>query len=186
MKKYEKPRHAASNAVAALRKAVGKIQTNFAVEDLKVAVSTLARYETSTPPRGDVLLQLAAIADREASSRSGVEQHQFVELRETFRFLFLADVRKTLGFDLVVYHATKDQPAHGVALTGLEGPEELRAAHSFISLLSMSRSRDPAFRKIALAEFDSMGKAAEKRHGNDPVVGKVHDAVFGPLPKRQR
>src|ERR1041385_9011615 len=93
MNDNEKRRHDASSAVAALRKEMAMNQTSFAVEVLKVAVSTLARYETSTPPRRDVLHKLAVIAGREALSPECTPEQRtrYVELRDTFRVLYFKD-----------------------------------------------------------------------------------------------
>jgi hypothetical protein len=46
MSEHRKPRDAASDALIALRTAMGKTQAAFAVEVLKTAVTTIARYET--------------------------------------------------------------------------------------------------------------------------------------------
>src|ERR1019366_1262337 len=84
----EQPRHSASYAVAALRKAMKKTQTSFAVEVLGTAVSTVARYETSHAPSGDVLLRLASIAERQGLS----------DLQNTFRTLYADEVFAKFGF----------------------------------------------------------------------------------------
>ncbi len=59
-----KRRHAASAAVIALRQAMGMTQQRFAVVALKTAITTVGRYETTHPPRGEALLHLAKIADQ--------------------------------------------------------------------------------------------------------------------------
>lgn len=54
-------RHLASEKMVALRRAAGMTQTEFA-EILGTSVVTIARYETSSPPAGLILLKLAFIA----------------------------------------------------------------------------------------------------------------------------
>lgn len=64
-------------------------QAQFAVTVLETAVTTVARYETSHPPQGDLLLRLGEIAER----------RELFDLRDVFRGLFLAEVKRKLGFD---------------------------------------------------------------------------------------
>lgn len=64
-----KKRNAASRAVKELRETLGKTQQAFANE-IRAAVTTVARWETSNPPpRGDTLLKLARIAYRRNLTR---------------------------------------------------------------------------------------------------------------------
>ncbi len=88
------PRHPISQAVLELRKAMGMTQTTFAIKVLKMAVSTVARFETSTPPRGDVLIKLAAIA-HDCYTRE--QWTQFSQLRNTFRDAYIAEVQQKLA-----------------------------------------------------------------------------------------
>src|SRR4051794_11152584 len=62
MKEHSPQRNAASAAVLSLRQALGMSQQRFAVQELKSALNTVARYETTNPPRGEALLRLAEIA----------------------------------------------------------------------------------------------------------------------------
>src|ERR1700733_9958179 len=66
-----------SEAIVTLRKRMGLSQQRFATEVLKGAISTLARYETSSPPHGEVLRQLAEVAKREG----------FLDLHHRFRMI---------------------------------------------------------------------------------------------------
>ena len=69
-------------AVVSLRKALGMTQQRFAVEALKTAISTVARYETSHPPRGKVLIRLSQIAKR----------NNFVDISREFLKYYLDEV----------------------------------------------------------------------------------------------
>jgi transcriptional regulator with XRE-family HTH domain len=62
--RQNKQRHPASEALIELREALGMSQQDFAVTELKSALNTVGRYETTNPPRGDTLLRLAEIAER--------------------------------------------------------------------------------------------------------------------------
>jgi transcriptional regulator with XRE-family HTH domain len=61
MGRHSKKRHAASEAVIALREALGQTQQAFA-HKMKTAIVTIARWETSQPPHGQALLRLAEVA----------------------------------------------------------------------------------------------------------------------------
>lgn len=54
----------AITALVALRHHLGLTQQRFAVEVMDSAVTTVARWETTFPPRGDVLLRLTTIAEK--------------------------------------------------------------------------------------------------------------------------
>ena len=86
MKEHETQRHAASAAVIRLRKALGMTQQRFAVEELKSALNTVARYETTNPPRGDALLRL-----REIARKKGLH-----EIQDEFQMLYLDDLLASL------------------------------------------------------------------------------------------
>src|SRR5712691_930163 len=117
MERHEKRRHAASDAVIALRQALGLTQQELAVKLLKSAITTVARYETSNPPRGDVLLRFATIA----------EKKKLFVLRDVFRRLYLDDVLANLGFN-ILWDPTTQQ---GFVLTKFEGLQRYKAAQKF-------------------------------------------------------
>jgi hypothetical protein len=165
MNEHEKQRSAVSWAMVRLRRALGKSQTSFAVEDLKVAVSTLARYETSTPPRGNVLLELAKIAERE----------NLTELRDEFRDVFIDELAVSLTSDRSFIHVVRpgdDRPAYGHLLMDLEGLEELDAASEFVNIIEATRSADPAVKKRAEIAIKSLSRAAAKCKSNQPDHSK--------------
>ena len=57
-----------SNAVIQLRRSLGDTQQQFAMR-LGLAMTTIARYETSRQPQGDVLLQFARVAEDNGYSK---------------------------------------------------------------------------------------------------------------------
>src|ERR1019366_425037 len=101
MREHETPRNEASAAVIALRKALGMTQQRFAVETLKTAITTVARYETSHPPRGPVLLRLAEIAEQsgQLAYRDSAEGggSAFIKLALVFQRLYIEEVIQNLG-----------------------------------------------------------------------------------------
>ena len=109
MRRNEKTRNAASRALIALREEMGKTQQQFAVEVLDTTVTTMGRYETTHPPRGEVLLTLARIAEESALSKVSEQQKQIrlLALRDAFREMYLEQVAENLGFQLVVMPATR-------------------------------------------------------------------------------
>ena len=87
MKNDEVKRHPTSNALVQLRKALKKTQQTFAVEVLHCAIGTVARYETSLPPEGVVLVQLADIAF----------QHGLTDIGNVFLMAFFDEVKSRLA-----------------------------------------------------------------------------------------
>jgi transcriptional regulator with XRE-family HTH domain len=83
-----------SEALVELRRAMNMSQAQFAVLVLDVAITTVARYETSHAPEGDLILRLARIAEdrARASAKGTAEQLAFVRLGSRFRELYLKDV----------------------------------------------------------------------------------------------
>jgi transcriptional regulator with XRE-family HTH domain len=86
MARHKKTRGAASRAVIDLRNSLGKTQQEFA-HALKCAISTVARWETKDPPKGDALFQLAEFAKKQGHTYLG--QH--------FELMYLDEVRANLG-----------------------------------------------------------------------------------------
>jgi len=80
-----KPKHhPASGAVRALRKHMELTQTEFAVNVLNMAISTIARWETKDRPAGGALLRLAALA----------EKNRRPDLADGFMRTFMEDVEQ--------------------------------------------------------------------------------------------
>lgn len=62
-------RDPASEAVIALRKAMGMTQQKFAVKAMECAVTTVGRWESFLPPHGETLLTLARVARKYKHNR---------------------------------------------------------------------------------------------------------------------
>lgn len=164
MKRNQTTRDERSEALIALRKAMGKTQQTFAVEVLKSAIGTVARYETSDPPQGDLLLRLGEIAGR----------HKLFHLRDVFRKLYFTEVKKNLGFDLMTSAKTETEPARGCLMLHLDGADALSGAQSFLLILAQLASDDPKIRRNAVAALASLQDAARKYM--NPAVGESQDA----------
>lgn len=77
----------ASEAVRELREALGQTQQEFA-NSLKVAITTVARWETTRPPRGPALAKLVNLAN----------ENGFFHITEMFR----QAVSKALGLNVEI------------------------------------------------------------------------------------
>jgi transcriptional regulator with XRE-family HTH domain len=178
MKEHRKQRNAASEALITLRTAMGMSQAQFAVMVLESAVTTVARYETSHPPQGDLLIRLAEIA----------EQHELIQLRDVFRKLYFAETKGKAGFDLMTIPKTEAEAAHGCLMLHLSGEEALSGAQSFLLILAQLSSADPKIRRNAVAALSALQSAARKY--TNPAVGEIQDAFLsaqtGQPPKRKR
>ena len=131
MKKHKTQRDAASTAVSDLRLAMGMTQQRFAVEVLKTAITTVARYETTHPPRGDALLRLAKIA----------AQNDLLDLAARFRRLHLDEVLSGLHFNLLVDEQTKT----GWLVMKLNGQPQIDDAIDFFEKYRTRSNDDPSW-----------------------------------------
>jgi transcriptional regulator with XRE-family HTH domain len=104
---------------------------------LGLALNTIARYETSRVPTGEVLLMLALVA----------EQHGHLQWRDFFRTRYVADAFEKLTFQLLVVPKSGKEAEHGYLMVRLEGAEEIRAAQRFMDSIGRRRSTAPRSRK---------------------------------------
>src|SRR4051794_29254 len=111
MRRREKPRDIASDALIALRTAMGLTQQDFAVKVMdNAAVSTIGRWETHGPPRGDTLLRFAQIADEQARVCTNLQdQLRFLLISGTFKKLYLDDMREEMEGELILLPKVKGQ-----------------------------------------------------------------------------
>jgi transcriptional regulator with XRE-family HTH domain len=144
MKGNEKIRNAAREAIIELRKSLGKTQQSLAVDVLKTAVTTVARYETSHPPSGEALLRLANIA----------ADHGKIELSEEFKFLYLEEVLQTLNFNLIVSKAQPGRDTKGYLILRLSGQQEIDDAIELIRKRSRPSAYDKSRDALNAAVFD--------------------------------
>jgi len=106
----------ASLALVAFRKALGLTQQAFAVEIMKSAVTTVARWETGNPPpRGDALVRLAEAADEHGLPKFGNE----------FRYLYMDEVIGSLKFHGLsrVYSESEYHEPRGYLIRKLGGSD---------------------------------------------------------------
>jgi transcriptional regulator with XRE-family HTH domain len=159
MVQHEKKRDAASEALIALRTSMGKTQAAFAVEVMKTAVTTIARWETSHAPPPNVVLRLSEIA----------AQQSLHELRDAFRKLYidgvLAEIRSavkavstSLGGFMMLPDPTSDDAMDLIAIS-LDG-DDLAAAQSFADIIQIRHSSDPERRRLAKSALRSLRNSA--------------------------
>lgn len=167
MNDHEKQRHATSSALVALRQAMGKSQTSFAVEDLKVAISTLGRYETSTPPTGDVLLQLSEIAKRENR----------MDLYFTFVGSYLEQQLEKIHGELYFFASpTTGRSRRSYLVLETLNTEESWAAKDFLYVIKGLRSPNPKHNRTARAALKALHKTGSG------LMGHVDDPMTAMLP----
>jgi len=166
MKEHRITRDAASEALIALRTAMGKTQAQFAVQVMDTAVTTIARWETSHPPQGDLLLRLGDIA----------LQHGMSALRDVFRELYAIEVLRKLGFDLMTIPKTDAEAEHGYLMFRLEGIEEIRGAQRLLDIIWRRRSPDPESRKAGTAELSALLESGSS--SSLSPVDKIRAAVM--------
>jgi transcriptional regulator with XRE-family HTH domain len=169
MTDHEKKRAGASDALIALRKAMGKTQQTFAVEVLKSSIGTVARYETADPPQGDVLLRLRDIA----------REHGFHEIASRFELAYREQMQKPLLSELTTVPATEISPAHGHLTISLPHERAIAAAQDFMILLAQLDSPDSKIKRGAVSAFSSLRKAA--RRYENPAVGEMQDTFLSAM-----
>jgi hypothetical protein len=176
MVEYRKPRDAASEALIALRLAMGKTQAAFAVEVLKTAVTTIARYETSHRPPGDVLLRLADIAN----------EHGLAELQSKFQLFYLEDAMRNLGSKLVMVPRTGTEPARGFLTMSLS-ERAIGVARICMRLLNLMNSGQDIPPEIDKA-YSSLEEALTK--DDSDLVKQIHQTMLaagtGRLPQAKK
>jgi transcriptional regulator with XRE-family HTH domain len=117
----DRKRDPLSLAVIELRTSLADTQQQFAAR-LRSALSTVARYETSRPPAGDVLLQLAQIA----------EKNRLSKLQNLFRWRYVDEAMQKAGFELLFDPKT----LNGRVWVKFQGLEQLELANKFLSDLA--------------------------------------------------
>jgi hypothetical protein len=155
---------------------MGKTQAAFAVEVLKTAVTTIARYETNGPPRGEVLLRLRDIAQGQG----------LLELSSKFELLYIDDVLKNLGSRLTMVPATRTEPARGFLIMSLSA-RAIGPARTCMRLLSLMNS-DQKIRPEIDKASSSLNEELTK---DDDLVRKQIDqamisAVTGQAPPTEK
>lgn len=152
MTEHQKTRSAASDALIELRKAMGKTQQTFAVEVLKTAIGTVARYETADPPKGEVLLRLRDIA----------REQGLYELASRFELIHRKEMLKSLVSELAWIPATETSPTHGHLDVVLPDELAVQAGQAFLLLVSQLGSTDKKIKRNAITALSSLQSAVRK------------------------
>jgi transcriptional regulator with XRE-family HTH domain len=165
-----------SKAVCELRTRLGDSQQAFS-NRLGLALNTIARYETSREPSGDVLLMLADLA----------EKNGHLQLSSFFRTHYLAQVSPKVQSRLLTVPGTQSEPPHGFLTWDPKGVKELRYAQACNFAFGLARSTVPdTIRKIDEA-FAALEAVVIECAGN-PIVQAMQDALkvstSGSLPER--
>jgi transcriptional regulator with XRE-family HTH domain len=192
MKDPEKPRHAASQAVIDLRKALGMTQQQFAVEVLGTAVTTIARYETTHPPPRDVLERLWKISQSQALEASDPDQRRkLLKVSMRFHELLLDYVRSEMisHFDLSLGDAKSKnlylfpsdrvgKGLYGYIFEPLTSVTAVKAASLFLRILRAASSKNAEIRRTAYkglkrlaSECDAL-RRAEKQSRQTNIPGE--------------
>jgi hypothetical protein len=171
------PRDPASQALITLRTAMELTQQRFAVEVLKCAIGTVSRYESFGAPKGNVLLDLRAIAKKEALEAGAeaekekdeenvdrliAKKDKLDQVADTFQRLWLEEVYALLGDDaksMLIAGAGK-----GMLVAFPGNPVGVRASKDFATLLrhsTLTAAEHAEYRNAAIRLFKSMQEAAE-------------------------
>ncbi len=172
MSEHEKPRNApnaASLALVSLRTLLGKTQAQFAVTEVNTAVSTVARWEGPLPPRGDALIQLARIADREENSEANDDKRraEFKRLADRFRTQHVLDAIEDLD-RAAMLPGGKNWAMQLVSEKGaffclkFDDPEDYEAVHNLLTVISSLRQQgtSKAKKAAAAAALKALAEAA--------------------------
>jgi transcriptional regulator with XRE-family HTH domain len=149
MVEYKKPRDAGSLALKDLRERMKLTQAQFAVQVLDTAVTTIARYETSHRPPGEVLLRLRSIA----------RDRGYQDLAARMEHIWLEDVKRALGPEIMTYVMEGDSVLLVAALSGKRAP---LTAETIIGILQQLKSDDENIRSNAELAIDNLVKAERK------------------------
>lgn len=144
---------------------MGKTQQTFAVDVLNTAIGTIARYETSDPPRGEVLLRLRDIA----------RQQGLNELSTRFELLFMEGILEKLTYRLTTFPATETRPVYGIGVLRLKGELALSSMYDYQKILGQLDSSDSAIRQSAVSALAALRRSARK---TDDPADEIHDAFF--------
>jgi hypothetical protein len=145
--------------------ALGKTQQQFATEVLPCAISTVARWETITPPEADVLKRLSGIA----------AQHGLFALASEFADLHMGRLKQGVP-DLTVVPRTETEPEHGHLFIRLNGSDAIQAGQGFMMLVDALSSSNPDIQRKTKLLLAPLLSVAERLYGA-PRIDKM-GAVF--------
>jgi transcriptional regulator with XRE-family HTH domain len=154
-------RAASSKAVRELRELLGFSQTELAGV-LDVSLGTVARWETSKPPRGEHLLRLKKIADSHAVSLGEEEKWSaLADLAAQFAKLYMQEVIESSPEKYMVIRR-KGEPTHCLLAMKIEGEEATDAVISLVYLIKASAGKNPSKRAKALQLLASFEDQADE------------------------
>jgi transcriptional regulator with XRE-family HTH domain len=154
-----------SKAVVELRVLLGENQQAFS-NRLGIALNTVARYETSRPPSGEMLLRLGQLA---------AMHHETFPQRDIFFDAYADELGKS-AFELMTLPHTKNRPVLCIPRGLFEGDKQWEAAQCFMVILSVVRSGEPKSSEEALA---AIRKLADKY--SSPLQRGLQDTVRGAM-----
>jgi hypothetical protein len=173
MRREGKSRHPASRKVIALREAMGLTQAQFAKDILQCAWGSVARWETTHPPRGDALLRFFDVAECEALSwnhkanqKEGTDHveaykkwDRFLNLAHGFLALYYEDLLETVPRNFVTVGVSRWEDSHAYLLAKVWGLEGIVAAESLLSASDALQSKNPVKRDAAKAALKQFARA---------------------------
>ena len=178
MRRKGAERPEAGKAVKDLRELLGMSQADFA-QSIDMSPVTVARWETSQPPRGDHLRRLREVAEAHATAltkalhedRSKVADPKFYSrctafLRIAIRFS-LIHLEETVASapqqSMVVRRS--GEPSYCLLAVRVDGEEAVDAAEALLEVIEASKGKSPSKRAKALRLLASFAQQAEEITG---------------------
>jgi hypothetical protein len=168
-----KQRDPASQALVDLRNAMELTQQEFAVDILDCATTTISRYESFGPPKGEMLLKLRGIAHARG----------LTAIANQFQGIWLEEVKEAIG-PYAARVLIGESNAGGLLVATLPPGPGVRAGMDFLTLLQHFESGKEPFKSAAMRIFKSMQEAA--RAGKEPLEKNIEDMFFGKHASRKR
>jgi hypothetical protein len=172
MRNPRKQRSATSDALLRLRKSLGQTQQSFATEVLPCAISTVARWETITPPEGEALDQLASIA----------YHHRLYDIGNVFLKARIEETQKKWSEmkarfpEIIMLPKSDSEPEHALVLKRVDGAHAILLENYSLTIGPALNSENERVRKLAFEALGAMQKAADAINGN-PMQAKLTRAA---------
>jgi hypothetical protein len=153
---------------------MGLTQYEFAKQVLHCAWGSVARYETTHPPSGAVLLRLHNLAMKQADvhrdNHKRLKREQESERREEFRrfkgfsdlairflALYYQELVGAAPMQLLVHRFPDEPEARGYLVTELYGLDAISAAEALMHFLQGLGSANAKMRAVAVKAVEQMG-----------------------------
>jgi hypothetical protein len=170
-----KGKHPASKAVIKFRESLGMSHGQFAREILKRAETSVARYETTQPPKGKTLLNLYAAAMRKAefcrreslTSRPRSIKHDenfkkwqlYAEIADRFLGLYYEELLREAPKNPFIVGVSRWEDSHAYVLAKLYGHPGIAAAEALLAIAPALCSENEAKRGDAELAIERFAKA---------------------------